>query len=215
MRRLLDLFCGAGGCTRGYQEAGFEVVGVDIKPQPNYVGEEFHEADALEWLAENGAWGFDAVHASPPCQAYAPVTAWRGSQADHPELVADTRDLLETTGLPFVIENVPEAPIRPDFFLCGTMFGLPVRRHRSFETNWFDPTSVWGLLPPCGHHPADMSFDHGGKPPESVYRDAMGCHWMTVAESRQAIPPAYTRFIGERLMADLELIPAAKNGEAA
>jgi len=228
--RLLDLFCGAGGCTRGYQEAGFYVVGVDKEPMPNYCGDEFVQFDALgvlgQWLTVQEELSrpsmvtaihyqpvlqldlddFDAISASPPCQHYANVTAWRGDQSEHPDLVAPTRELLEATGLPYVIENVDKAPLRADFVLCGTMFGLPIQRHRYFETNWVDHTEHWGTLSPapCGHHPDDYSFDHGAKQPESVYRDAMGCEWMTVQESRQAIPPAYCKFIGERLMAHLE-----------
>jgi len=210
--RLLDLFCGAGGCTRGYQEAGFYVVGVDINPQPNYCGERFLRRDALEKLElvvhanAHSRHPFSAIHASPPCQHYANVTKWRGSPDDHADLVAPTRELLEAIGLPYVIENVDKAPLRADFVLCGTMFGLPIQRHRYFETNWVDHTEHWGTLSPapCGHHPDDYSFDHGAKQPESVYRDAMGCEWMTVQESRQAIPPAYTRFIGTHLLQHIE-----------
>lgn len=203
---LLDAFCGAGGMTKGFQEAGFFVVGIDLHPQPNYPGEEFVQMDALVALRLLLAGGtiagrrledFAFIHASPPCQASANVTKWRGDQAEHPELIPQTRELLEQTGLPYVIENLPEAPIRPDLLLCGSQFGLPIRRHRAFECNWLDPTTVWGKLPPCSHSPSHYSFDHGAKQPESVYRDAMGCGWMTVAESRQAIPPAYARFIGD------------------
>jgi len=203
--RLLDLFCGAGGCTKGYQEAGFYVVGVDINPQPNYCGDEFYLNDALamtEFDSRPLAATFDAIHASPPCQHYANVTAWRGNHADHADLVGTTRDLLNATGLPWVIENVDGAPLDADFMLCGTMFGLPIRRHRYFETNWAG-VETWGTLGPCGHHPEDYSFDHGGKQPESVYRDAMGVPWMTVTESRQAIPPVYSRHIGDYLRVHL------------
>jgi hypothetical protein len=213
---LLDLFCGAGGCTKGYQEAGFHVVGVDIDPQPNYCGDVFLQADAmrvLQLLTRDGllrigddmaGMQFRAIHASPPCQAFADVTKWTGNQADHPELVAPTRKLLLATGLPYVMENVRKAPLRACYMLCGSMFGLPIRRHRYFETNWADPTKTWGSVPPCGHSPDDFSFDHGGKQLESVYRDAMGCGWMTVEGSRQAIPPAYAKFIGTHLLEHLE-----------
>jgi len=199
--RLLDLYAGAGGAAKGYQRAGFYVVGVDHKPQPNYCGDEFVQADALEfldsvWVTE-GYEGFVAAHASPPCQHYAGVTAWRGDQDEHPALIAPTRELLKQTGLPWVIENVRTRELRGDHMLCGTMFGLRVRRHRYFETNWPVP---WGATNPCGHSPTDYSFDHGDKQPESVYRDAMGCEWMTVEESREAIPPAYTQHIGSYLM---------------
>lgn len=221
--RLLDLFCGAGGCSVGYARAGFEVVGVDLELQPNYPFE-FWQADAL-WIAavlsdstmlpepEYESWAgwdallidaelpaFDAIHASPPCQHYANVTAWRGDQADHPDLIAPVRGLLERTGLPYVIENVRTKELRGDHMLCGTMFGLPIRRHRYFETNW-----PFAMAPqPCQHRAEDYSFDHGAKQPESVYRDAMGCEWMTVAESREAIPPTYTEHLGSLLLAHLQ-----------
>jgi hypothetical protein len=207
--RLLDLFCGAGGAAVGYHRADFEVVGVDVEPQPNYPFE-FWQTDALDVLAAGKVAhhlveDFDAIHASPPCQHYANVTAWRGNQDDHLGLIAKTRRLLETTGLPWVIENVRTAHLRADFMLCGTTLGLPLRRHRHFETNW----SGLMMMPCCQHTPNDYSFDHGGKQPESVYRDAMGCEWMTVQESREAIPPAYTEHIGHYLMREF-----ATKGEA-
>ena len=193
--RLLDLFCGAGGAGKGYHDAGFDVVGVDLHPQKNYPFE-FHQADALEYLAANWRW-FDAIHASPPCQRYAGVTAWRGNQEDHPDLVPETRRLLTAIGGAWVIENVPEAPIRRDLFLCGTQFGLNVRRHRAFEMSI--PPSV--LVPQCNHQPTNLPFMHKG---ERAYADALGCEWMTNREGRQAIPPAYTEFIGRQLLAALE-----------
>jgi DNA (cytosine-5)-methyltransferase 1 len=131
--RLLDLFCGAGGAAMGYHRAGFDVVGVDIAPQPNYPFE-FWQQDALQVLREvpiNRHDGrgvvalaidqFDAIHASPPCQHYANVTIWRGDQDDHPDLIAPTRTLLEQTGLPWVMENVRTTALRGDFMLCGTL----------------------------------------------------------------------------------------------
>jgi DNA (cytosine-5)-methyltransferase 1 len=180
----------------GYNRAGFSVVGVDIHPQPNYPFEFIQDdvfACVAPWLT---ARRFDAVHASPPCQHYANVTAWRGDQADHPDLVSLTRELLQATGLPWVMENVREAPITGHILLCGTMFGLPFRRHRHFETSY----NGWEMTWPCQHRKSDFSFDHGGKQPESIYRDAMGCDWMTVAESRNAIPPSYTELVGQQLM---------------
>jgi DNA (cytosine-5)-methyltransferase 1 len=215
--RLLDLFCGAGGCTKGFQRAGFYVVGVDLRPQPNYCGDEFIQADALEVLRlgivagpaaldyAGPVSGFAAIAASPPCQHDADVTAWRGTPDDHPDLILPTKELLIETGLPYVLENVRGAArkgkLRGDLMLCGSMFGLPIRRHRYFEMNWEMP---WGVTNSCGHSPEDYSFDHGGKQPESVYRDAMGCEWMTVQESREAIPPAYTKHIGRFLKAEVE-----------
>jgi DNA (cytosine-5)-methyltransferase 1 len=190
--RLLDLFCGAGGCSVGYTRVGFDVTGVDIKPQPNYPFD-FVQADALTFPLD----GFDAIHASPPCQHHAPVTRWRGHQDDHPELIAPTRVRLEAAGVPYVLENVRTTALRGDFMLCGTTLGLRIRRHRHFETNWSGLVMSYG----CQHQPTDYSFDHGAKQPESVYRDAMGCHWMTVQEAREAIPPAYTEWIGAHLLA--------------
>lgn len=189
--RLLDLFCGAGGAGMGYHRAGFEVVGVDIDPQPRYPFE-FHQDDAMVYPLA----GFDAVHASPPCQHYAPVTRWRGNQDNHPDYLGRVRDRLTGWGGPWVIENVPGAPFEPDVVLCGSQFGLPFRRHRWFWTSW----PSFALAAPCQHRRSDFSFDHGGKQPESIYRDAIGCGWMTVLESREAIPPAYTEWIGTRLL---------------
>ncbi len=198
MPRLLDLFCGSGGASMGYVRAGFEVVGVDIMPMPHYPFE-FCLADALEYLLNGGWKGFDCIHASPPCQAYSRSTAWRGNRASHPDLIAATRDAIEATGLPYVIENVQEARhlLRFPLMLCGSMFGLPIQRHRYFEC----PALGLVLLPDCRHRPEDFSHDHGKKQTEAVYRDAMGCDWMTVHEARQAIPPAYTEFLGLKLMA--------------
>src|SRR4051794_5410435 len=150
--RLLDLFCGAGGAARGYQRAGFHVVGVDNRPQPRYAGDEFVQADALEW---DDFDGFDAVHASPPCQLWAEGSRWHGNS--HPDLITPLRPLLEQSGLPYIIENVPEAPLRRDVVLCGTQFGLQaegfeVRRHRAFELNW----PLGTLVPPCQHQLPSM-----------------------------------------------------------
>lgn len=188
--RLLDLFCGAGGAAMGYHRAGFEVVGVDIRPQPRYPFE-FHQGDAMTWPLD----GFDVVHASPPCQAYAHVTGWRGNHGDHPDLVPGTRARLQQSGVPWVIENVPEAPIRRDLLLCGSMFGLQARRHRAFETH----PVMYQLMPPCQHRGL-LPFMHKG---ERAYADALGCPWMTNVEGREAIPPAYTQYIGEQLLEHL------------
>ena len=198
--RLLDLFCGAGGCTKGYQRAGFYVVGVDINPQPNYCGDEFIQMDALEFLRNEGSpWGwFDAIHASPPCQHYANVTQWRGDQDEHPDLIAPTRELLQSTGLLWAMENVRTTALRPCVVLCGSMFGLPIRRHRGFETSW----GMSPMVRPCQHRSTDMAFEHKH---ERRYADVMGCDWMTAREARQAIPPLYTEFIGSHLMAAHQL----------
>jgi hypothetical protein len=224
---LLDLFCGAGGCAVGYHRAGFDVVGVDHRPQPRYPFP-FREGDALETLEKLIA-GHDlvtrcgkrlrladvaAIHASPPCQAYSRATAWRGDRASHPDLIGETRELLESTGKPWVIENVQEARplLRHPIMLCGSMFGLRVRRHRYFEC----PGLPLVLVRPCQHRRTDYSHDHGAKQTEAEYRDAMGCDWMSVQEARQAIPPAYCQFIGRQLLnvvSSWEAHHAAGNGQ--
>ncbi len=185
----------------GYSRAGFDVVGVDIAPQPRYPFR-FFQADALEYVAEHGH-EYDCIAASPPCQAYSRATAWTGDRSSHPDLIGVTQAALRATGRPYVIENVQEARflLRHPIMLCGTALGLRVRRHRYFETSFSMPL----LQAPCGHRDDDYSFDHGGKQTEAVYRDAMGVGWMTVQESRQAIPPAFTELIGRQLLAALEV----------
>jgi len=194
--RLLDTFCGAGGAAVGYHRAGFEVVGIDVQPQPHYPFE-FHQAEAIEYIREHGR-EFDVIHASPPCQAYSRATAWRGSRDDHPDLIAATREALLGTGRPYIIENVQEARalLRQPIMLCGTQFGLPIRRHRYFEV----PLLGVVLTLTCRHRDTDYAHDHGGKQTEARYRDAMGCQWMTVQEAREAIPPAYTEWLGRRIL---------------
>ena len=208
--RLLDLFSGAGGAARGYQQAGFYVVGVDIVPQPHYCGDEFHQADALEFPLD----GFDVIHASPPCQAYTGLRARHKS--NYPDLIAGTREKLQATGKPWVIENVPGAPLIDPIRLCGSSFGLRVRKHRLFES-CLDLQSK-----PCDHawQDADKCFtvrDHGkfrktgvcyvfgnGTGKSRDWRKAMGIGWMTWAELSQAIPPAYTEWVGLQLLRRLE-----------
>jgi DNA (cytosine-5)-methyltransferase 1 len=202
--KLLDLFCGAGGAAMGYYLAGFDVMGVDIKPQPHYPFE-FHQADALEFCAAHGA-EFDAIHASPPCQAYSITRNLRTSRHDHPDLVALTREHLRATGLPFVIENVPCAPLINPLMLCGSMFGLGVIRHRLFETNptlWFPPMSCrHGAVLPMWWKSRREALAQG-KQFEYITvagksflmheaKRAMGIDWMTREGIAQAIPPAYT-----------------------
>jgi len=215
--RLLDLYCGAGGCTRGYQMAGFYTIGVDIKAQPNYCGDEFIQADALAWLTNairmkgrniDLAYRFDAIHASPPCQAYSQMHNSTGA-----DLIGPTRELLDQTGLPYVIENVEGAPLHDPILLCGSMFDLDVERHRLFEANWPLHDHDW----PCRHGiwaPRYEVQDHGrryksrvvpvygtggGKAAEH-WPAAMGIDWMTRSELAEAIPPAYTAFIGAQLL---------------
>ena len=153
--RLLDLFSGAGGCARGYHDAGFEVVGVDQVPQPNYPYE-FHQADAMTFPLD----GFDAIHASPPCQAHSTIAkqqrVLRPGAYEHPDLVDATRQRLIEAGVPWVIENVPGAPLANAIQLCGSSFGLNVRRHRLFECSF----PIMGV--PCAHHlqtPRFRTFD--------------------------------------------------------
>ena len=200
---LLDLFCGAGGAAMGYHRAGFVVVGVDNRPQPHYPFD-FVRDDAFAFVAERDiAKGFDAIHASPPCQAH---TAARTIHPDitHEDLLTPTRPLLDATGLPYVIENVPGAPMRPDFVLCGSTFGeRRLKRHRWFEVNWTH--APW--VPSCSHSKQLVSvFGHGGHVYHGVseWREVMGIDWMTRDELAQAIPPSFTEFIGRQLLEHLE-----------
>lgn len=218
--KLLDLFCGAGGCTKGYQQAGFWVRGVDLKAQPRYVGEQFVQADALEYLAELIESGeiaeFDAIHASPPCQAYTMAQNAAKNAHAHPDLIKTVRGLLRQSRLPYVMENVVGAPMEFPILLCGLSFGLSVKRHRLFESS----EMIFTL--PCGDHDADyfVIFGHevrnrrkgeaaGRKNKIAEGRKAMGVDWMTRGELSQAIPPAYTEFIGRQLMRIVEQRRAA------
>lgn len=202
---MLDTYSCAGGGGMGYHLAGFEVFGLDLAPQPHYPFE-FRQGDALEALgniargepAWPGAPRFDAIHASPTCQTFARVTAWRGARENHPDLLTPTLALLADIDVPWVVENVPEAcpPLRPDYLLCGTQLGLKVRRHRAFmRGNW----DAYELMPGCQCYlnPSLLAFEHKG---ERAFADAMGCTWMSAKEARQAIPPAMTEHIGRQLM---------------
>ncbi|MDE3197585.1 MAG: DNA cytosine methyltransferase, partial [Acidobacteriota bacterium] len=150
--RLLDLFCCAGGAGAGYGRAGFEVVGVDLKPQPRYPFE-FRQADALA-LDSDFIASFDAIHASPPCQSYSDLAKRNGNAHEWPRLVEPVRRMLQQSGLPYIIENVEGAPLLNPVVLCGTMFrGLRVLRHRLFESNF--PI----IAPLHGRHPLVHTFD--------------------------------------------------------
>lgn len=205
---LLDLFCGAGGCSVGYSRAGFDVVGVDIEPQPNYPFP-FIQADAMTFALD----GFDAVHASPPCQDHSPLSAVAG---DHGTawMLDGTRARLMAQPMPWVLENVGAADMRADFLLCGAMFGLRTYRHRRFE---IDPRLPLLLAPPP--HPRHRALTATKNRRQrwaegwnvsitgdvGVYLgpEAMGINWMSGNELSQAIPPAYTEYIGRALMDSL------------
>lgn len=216
---LLDNYCGGGGMTRGLMDAGFYVVGVDIVDQPDYLGHEFIKGDALEVLAE---WGddFDAFHASPPCQTFTRAQHLRkaqGGETSALDLVEPTRRLLRRFGKPYSIENVEGAPLH-GVKLCGSMFGLAVQRHRIFESNVYMPQ------PACDHKAFPIDPERGKPRPIGVYhvladdipkggrtartleeaQQAMGIDWLPWDQLKEAIPPAYGRYVGEHLMAAVE-----------
>ena len=213
--RLLDLFCGAGGAGMGYHRAGFDVTGVDIAPQSNYPFE-FHQGDALDFVATH--WReFDAIHASPPCQGYlnlGAVNRAQGRTYDHPDLISETRRLLISTGLPFVIENVADArrQLRDPVRICGTGLSLPLRRHRLFESNvplegigcrhdlYTEPRYWTGWRPKGEHRLSTVVQVYGNAGGREHWPAAMGIDWMTSREMCEAIPPAYTQFIGRQLI---------------
>lgn len=215
--KLLDLYCGAGGAAMGYHRAGFDkIVGVDIVPQKRYPFD-FVLGDALEYCALHGA-EFDLVVSSPPCQLYS-VTS-NLSNGNHPDLVRPTREALQVTGRPYVIENVPGAPLINPILICGTMFPkLRVIRHRLFEcspTIWFPPAPCqhigktapmfWGDLVKSGHL-GGSQLDRwerivvtGHNFIVSDGQIAMDILWMTQKELSQAIPPAYTEWLGKEIL---------------
>lgn len=215
--RLLDLFCGAGGCSVGYARAGFEVVGVDIEPHLDYPYG-FRQADALAVLRGEvlDLSRFDAIHASPPCKSETDLAVL--SDVEHPNLLGPTLDLLRGTSVPWVVENVDSTTQMPGaLMLCGAAFGLgatcrdgvyrPLRRHRLFESN------VFLMGPGCAcdrREPVGVYGTGGGGPQTRGYkahpeeaREAMGIDWMNRGDICQAIPPAYTELIGEQLIAHL------------
>lgn len=211
--KLLDLFCCAGGAGVGYSRAGFDVYGVDIAKQPDYPFY-FHQGDALEYLRKHGH-KYDAAHASPPCQFSSALTKGTNKGREYVNLIPETRALLEEIGIPYVIENVQGSDLRRDMTLCGEMFDLGVLRHRYFELG------NWTADPPA-HKPhrgrvrgwrhgeyfdgpyLAVYGDGGGKGSVAEWQVAMGIDW---TDSRkhlaEAIPPAYTEFIGRQLLEQL------------
>lgn len=208
--RALDLFCCAGGAAMGLHRAGFEVVGVDLKPQKRYPFE-FHQADALTFPLD----GFDFIWASPPCQGYSAMQHAPGA-IGAPKLIPRVRKRLQAAGVPWCIENVEEArwAMREPQLLCGSMFGLgaqgcQLQRHRLFETSFdlsatpccHDDRPVIGVY---GGHARKRAAKHGGRGTQDVWEgghraaasEAMGIDWMTLAEMSEAIPPAYAEHIG-------------------
>lgn len=218
MPKLLDLFCGAGGAAMGYCRAGWDVVGVDIAPQKHYPFA-FYQADALTFLALH--WRqFDAVHASPPCKRFSAARRRNRQESNHPDLLTPKRQLLQDLGVRlWVIENVESAPMRPPAIrLCGLMFGLKLFRHRWFESvvplmgqphirhgdrrvgkDGFVSVFGHGDYSPGNHTVAERKYQ-----PVATWREAMGIDWMTRAEISQAIPPAYTEYVGRQLIRFVE-----------
>lgn len=208
--KCLDLFCGAGGASMGLHLAGFDVRGVDIRPQPDYPFN-FYQGDALqlppELLAE-----FDFIWASPPCQAYSQATAPQRRRGKvYPDLIAATRSLLQRAGKPYVMENVLRAPLRKDFFLCGLMFDLKIIRHRIFEAHHV------AIAPPLhpGHHTVKLIEKRGygsivgngagvGVCSIPFWQANTGMTWTRKRKSMaECVPVAYSRFIGEQVVAQL------------
>lgn len=207
--KLLDLFCCQGGATRGYQRY-FRVTGVDIEPQPRYCGDRFFQADAVAFLYENCRWirrTFKAVHASPPCQLYS--LTHRIRSREHPDLIGPTREALEFVGLPYIIENVEDA--RPELVgpvtLCGIPFGLRTYRHRLFEAaggfhleqpEHFEHTAPNAKM---GRPVRDGEFYHavGNFSGVPMVKADMGMEWASRDGLREAVPPAYTEYIGRQL----------------
>lgn len=218
--KLLDLFCCQGGATRGYQAAGFHVTGVDLDAQPRYCGDVFHQADAVEFVLDRIAWireTFDFIHASPPCQFDSDCQ--RIMRNDHPDLIGPTREALEATGLPYVIENVSGAvpKLKNPVELCGLMFGMTrTYRHRYFEAGGW-------TLPQPNHPRHEAPQVKMGRPARDgeviqavgnfsgvgIVRAEWGVGWMNRDGIREAIPPAYAQWIGQQFRDHLDALAVA------
>lgn len=212
--KLLDLFCGAGGASTGYHRAGFDITGVDLYDQPNYPFR-FVQTNALNIHFIDG---YDAIHASPECQGYCwSTTAPRKAGKVYSDDIPAVRKLLIESGKPYVIENVPTAPLIDPVYLEGPTFALGVIRRRAFETNWrlgqprfrrrkstiMQPSKkdTEVLLQKSAYCQVTTSGSDGWSCRVADWRKAMGIDWMTRGEITQAIPPAYTKYIGQYLMA--------------
>lgn len=218
--KILDLFCKAGGGGFGYSLAGFEVVGVDIVQQPHYPFT-FVQMDALEFLRTQDLSEFDAIHASPPCQRYSRCKALaearnRGHYGDHPDMIPITREYLQKTGKPYVIENVVGADLKNPISLSGTQFDyLYTQRKRLFESNISlkepdrkpikkkTPSAGWGFgedgfISICGS--GGVRGMNSRQIPLYWGFALGGIDWMNREELAEAIPPAYTEFIGKQLI---------------
>lgn len=217
---MLDLFCGAGGASVGYDRAGFSVWGVDIKSQRHYPFP-FHQADVLE-LSPDFLQGFDIIHASPPCQRYTRAKHMIEAQGNTPskvDLIDATRQMLVNSGKPYIIENVVGAPVQ-GIIICGSAFGLKVRRHRVFESNMLllgtqcrhaeqgRPVGVYATRGDQvqGVDRKTGKYVYGGRTAATVEeaQEAMGITWMPYwSELKEAIPPAYTEFIGRQIIGSI------------
>lgn len=224
--RLLDLFSCAGGAAVGYHRAGFDVVGVDLNRQRHYPFEH-HVADAFDYLAAHHA-EFDVVHASPPCQGFTVAQNIAGNASAHLDLLTPIRAALLELGMPYIIENVPGAPMHDYMTLCGSEFGLvapdtdgellQLRRHRQFESSVFlmgaggcrhlPGVQTGSVMGHGGGWPASYKARLGGgyTPHRKVCATLMGIDWkMTAREQSESIPPAYTEFLGRQLLEALRV----------